>query len=54
MLYVEEDLSAITKAVFDQWDTKKKDLNHEYLYCADARIAPEEIISCVKRSKQIP
>jgi len=49
MLYVQKDLSAVTKAVFDHWDTKKDELNHQYLYVANARIAPREIIACIKR-----
>lgn len=49
MLFVEKDLSAITKAVFDQWDSKKDQLIHMYLYCCDARVTPNDIIACVSR-----
>lgn len=49
MLFVERDLSNIVKAIFDQWEEKKDQLNHQYLYCTDARISPDEIISCVSR-----
>lgn len=49
MLFVEKDLAGIVKAVFDQWDVDKVRLYHKYLYCADARISPDEIISCVER-----
>lgn len=49
MLYVEKDLSGIAKAVFDQWDTKKAQLTHKYLYCTNARVSPNEILSCVER-----
>lgn len=49
MLYVQKDLSAITKAVLDNWDTKKDELNHEYLYAANARVSPREIVACIKR-----
>ncbi|KAH9928435.1 uncharacterized protein BXZ73DRAFT_102276 [Epithele typhae] len=31
MLYVQKDLSAVTKAVFDNWDTHRGVLNHQYL-----------------------
>lgn len=48
MLYVEKDLSAVTKAVFDQWDLKKDELNHKVLYCAGARVSPGDIISCIE------
>jgi hypothetical protein len=33
MLYVEKDLSAVAKAIFDQWDSAKDELNHKILYC---------------------
>jgi hypothetical protein len=51
MLYVEKDLSAVAKAVFDQWDTKKDELNHKVLYCSDSRVSPAEIIACLERGK---
>ena len=50
MLYVQKDLSAVTKAVFDHWDSQKGELNHEYLYVANARISPRDIAACIKRS----
>jgi hypothetical protein len=49
MLYVEKDLSAVVKAVFDRWDSKKNELNHKILYCADARVSANDIIECIKR-----
>lgn len=49
MLYVEKDLSAIAKAVFDHWDSKKKELNHKILYCANARVSAGDIIECIER-----
>lgn len=49
MLFVEKDLSAIAKAVFDQWDSKKDQLIHTYLYCCNARVSPSEIVACVER-----
>jgi hypothetical protein len=49
MLDVEKDISAITKAVFDQWDTKKEQLNHQYLYCSNARVSPADIVDCIKK-----
>ena len=49
MLYVEKDLSAIVKAVFDQWDSKKNLLNHKILYCADSRVSAGDIIECIER-----
>lgn len=49
MLFVEKDLAGIAKAVFDQWDAKRDRLYHQYLYCTDARISPNEILACVSR-----
>ena len=49
MLYVQKDLSAVTKAVFDQWDVKNGELNHEYLYVANARMSPREITTCIQK-----
>ncbi|KZT04881.1 NAD(P)-binding protein [Laetiporus sulphureus 93-53] len=49
MLYVEKDLSAVAKAVFDQWEEKKDELSHQYLYVTNARIAPMDIAASVKK-----
>ncbi|KAI9065076.1 NAD-P-binding protein [Trametes sanguinea] len=49
MLYVQRDLSAVTKAVFDHWDARKDELNHQYLYVANARVTPMNILASVKK-----
>lgn len=49
MLYVEKDLSAIVKGIFDQWESKKNELNHKILYCTDARVSAGDIIECIER-----
>ncbi|CCM05618.1 uncharacterized protein FIBRA_07847 [Fibroporia radiculosa] len=49
MLYVEKDLSGVTKAVFDQWDSKAAELNHQYLYVCNARVKPVDILASVKK-----
>ncbi|KAI8982946.1 NAD-P-binding protein [Trametes punicea] len=49
MLYVQKDLSAVTKAVFDNWDARKDELNHQYLYVANARVTPLNILASVKK-----
>ncbi|OSD08240.1 NAD-P-binding protein [Trametes coccinea BRFM310] len=49
MLYVQRDLSAVTLAVFDNWDARKDELNHQYLYVANARVTPLEILASVKK-----
>lgn len=49
MLFVEKDLSGIAMAVFDRWGDSREQLYHRYLYCCDARVSPEDILSCVRR-----
>ncbi|KAI0771072.1 NAD-P-binding protein [Trametes elegans] len=49
MLYVQKDLGAITKAVFDQWDAREGGLNHQYLYVANARVTPAGILASIKK-----
>jgi len=49
MLYVEKDLSAVVKAVFDQWDSRADELNHQYLYVTSARMTPLDIAASVKK-----
>ncbi|KAI1791732.1 NAD(P)-binding protein [Ganoderma leucocontextum] len=49
MVYVQKDLSAVTKAVLDNWDARKEELNHRYLYVANARVTPLEILASVKK-----
>lgn len=49
MLFVEKDLSGVAKAVLDRWAAQKDQLCHRYLYCADARVSPSDILACVAR-----
>lgn len=49
MLFVEKDLSGVAKAAMDRWDAQKNQLAHRYLYCADARVSPNDILACVQR-----
>jgi hypothetical protein len=51
MLYVEKDLSAIVKAVFDQWDKQQNELNGKYLQASNARVRPLDIVSSVEKGK---
>jgi hypothetical protein len=53
MLYVEKDLSAISKAIFDHWDAKKHELNHKFLYCSNGRVSAGDIIACIERGMAI-
>ena len=54
MLYVQKDLSAVTKAVFDNWDARKDEIAHRYLYVANARVTPLEILASVKKRELAP
>lgn len=50
MLFVEKDLSAIVKALLDQWPAKKAHLTHKYLYAASQpRLSPNDVLDCVAR-----
>jgi hypothetical protein len=49
MLYVEKDLSSVTKAIFDHWDSRKEELNHQYLCVANARLSPRDILACINK-----
>ncbi|KAL2012623.1 hypothetical protein VTN00DRAFT_148 [Thermoascus crustaceus] len=49
MLYVEKDLSAIAKAIFDNWESKREQLHHAYLYACNARLSPTEITSAIEK-----
>ncbi|KAH9848925.1 NAD-P-binding protein [Lenzites betulinus] len=49
MLYVQRDLGVVTKAVFDHWDDRRGEINHQYLYCANARLTPLDILVSVKK-----
>ena len=49
MLYVQKDLGAIVKAVFDRWEERKGELNHQYLFAADARVTPTDILHSIKK-----
>jgi hypothetical protein len=49
MLYVEKDLSAIVKAIFDQWDERKAELDGAYLQASNARVTPNDIVAAAKK-----
>jgi len=50
MLYVEKDLAAIVKAVFDHWDVRKDELDGQYLQASSARITPKEVCMAAEKS----
>ena len=51
MLWVERDLSAIVKAIFERWDSSKDQLLYKYLYAMDAVRTPNEICATIERGK---
>jgi hypothetical protein len=42
-------LSSVAKAVFDHWDSRKEELNHQYLCVANARLSPRDILACINK-----
>ncbi|RHZ69812.1 hypothetical protein CDV55_106923 [Aspergillus turcosus] len=50
MLYVEKDLSALVKAVFDQWDERKDELTEKYLYVGSAPSTPMDVVAAIEKA----
>jgi hypothetical protein len=48
-LYVEKDLGAVCKAVFDLWDTRKAELDGKYLLASGARETPRQMIEVLEK-----
>ncbi|KAH7412949.1 hypothetical protein BKA64DRAFT_616561 [Cadophora sp. MPI-SDFR-AT-0126] len=48
-LYVEKDLGAICKAIYDQWDTKKSSLDGKYFLASGARETQGQINEVLER-----
>lgn len=48
-LYVEKDLAAICKALFDQWDTKTASLDGKYFLASGARETMGDINAVVEK-----
>ena len=54
MLYVDKDLSAIVKAVFDSWPERKVELQWKYLHACDARLTPSDVIRAAEKGELLP
>ncbi|KAJ9634443.1 uncharacterized protein PV06_10574 [Exophiala oligosperma] len=54
MLWVQRDLSAVVKAVLDNWETKRADLLHQHLYAMDAIHTPSEVCATIERVAGVP
>lgn len=52
-MYVEKDLGAICKAIFDQWDTKKDELDGKYFLASGARETQGQINEVLERGEII-
>ena len=52
MLWVERDLAAICKAIFDQWETKKAELNHQYFFAANGRWTYDDTVAMIEKGEQ--
>lgn len=50
-LYVEKDLGAVCKAVFDNWDTRKSDLDGKYLLASGSRETPRHMVEVLEKSE---
>ncbi|CAH0025361.1 unnamed protein product [Clonostachys rhizophaga] len=48
-LYVEKDLSAVCKAIFDQWETKKSSLDGKYFLACGARETMRDINAVIEK-----
>jgi hypothetical protein len=50
-LYVEKDLGAVCKVVFDLWDTRKTELDGKYLLASGARETPRQMMNVLEKSE---
>ncbi len=51
MLWVQRDLSTIVKAIFGNWDARKQELLHQYVYAMDAIHTPKEVCQTIERGE---
>jgi len=49
MLWVERDLAAVCKAIFDKWDLRKDELNHQYLFASSVRMSYNELVAIIEK-----
>ncbi|ETN40386.1 uncharacterized protein HMPREF1541_04663 [Cyphellophora europaea CBS 101466] len=49
MVWIEKDLSAIVKAVLDEWDAKKDELNHQYLFASSGRVTYSDLVHLIQK-----
>ena len=51
MLWVERDLAAVSKAIFDNWDARKDELNHQYLFASSVRMSFNEVVAVIEKGE---
>ena len=51
MLWVEKDLAAVCKAVFDNWDLRKQELNHQYLCASSVRMSYNDLVAVIEKGR---
>ena len=49
MLWVERDLAAVCKAVFDNWGLRKDELNHQYLFASSVWMSYNELVAIIEK-----
>ena len=53
MLWVEKDLAAVCKAVFDHWYARKMELNHQYLFASSVRMSYNELVAIIEKGEHM-
>ena len=51
MLWVERDLAAVCKAILDNWDLRKDELNHQYLFASSIRMSYNELVAIIEKGE---
>lgn len=52
MVWIEKDLSAIAKAILDNWETKKPDLQYQHLFASSGRVTYGDLVRLIEKGKQ--
>lgn len=52
MVWIEKDLSAVTKAVYDNWDEKSKELQYNHLFVSGGRTTYEEMTQTIEQGER--
>lgn len=52
MVWIEKDLSAIAKAVLDNWETKKPELQYQHLFASSGRVTYGDLVRLIEKGEQ--